>query len=171
MSCCLKVHNNKLDFFHIVGRVGPRTRVWGRWKTGQYFHGTVTNVDSKVHVKFDDGDQISHDICDAAAVLPDVDPDSEVLQKGTRVIAAYSTRAMYFVGRITDVNRADPKRPSCHVLFDDGDKQWNSPSQIRILPETVQQSTGVVTCCLRHFKSGIALTLQPAVVKTMNMID
>ena len=103
----------------------------------------MTSVDSKVHVKFDDGDQISHAISDVTAVLPDSNPDSEVLQKGTRVIASFSNRAQYYVGRITEVNKSDPKNPSFHILFDDGDKQWNTPSKIRIMPDTIC-STGAI---------------------------
>ncbi|EDO30387.1 predicted protein [Nematostella vectensis] len=132
--------NGPVGFY--VGRLGPRTPVWGRWTDGTYHRGTITNVDSKIHIKFNDGDTISHDIADTTAVLADVKPDPQVLKPGSRVIAQFQNRAKYYTGRVTEVNSRDVLAPTCHIQFDDGDKEWAGVHQIRMLPEVKPADLG-----------------------------
>ncbi|XP_031574224.1 uncharacterized protein LOC116308015, partial [Actinia tenebrosa] len=82
------IHGNGSVGYY-AGSLGPRTPVWGRWSDGTYHRGTISNVDTQVHIKFNDGDTISHDAHDQAAVVADVNPDPEVVQVGSRVIAQF----------------------------------------------------------------------------------
>ncbi|KAK3747930.1 hypothetical protein QZH41_008849, partial [Actinostola sp. cb2023] len=124
-----------------AGNLGPRTPVWGRWTDGTYHRGTISNVDCQVHIKFNDGDTISHNISDQTAVLADVNPDLEAVQIGSRVIAQYRDSARYYTGRVMKVDKANPRDPTFDIHFDDGDKGPAKLNQIRMLPELVSMPT------------------------------
>jgi len=128
-----------------AGNLGPRTPVWGRWTDGTYHRGTISNVDCQVHIKFNDGDTISHNISDQTAVLADVNPDLEAVQIGSRVIAQYRDSARYYTGRVMKVDKANPRDPTFDIHFDDGDKGPAKLNQIQMLPELVSMPS---KCCL-----------------------
>ena len=115
--------------------------MWGRWTDGTYHRGTISNVDTQIHIRFNDGDTISHDVHDQTAALADVQPDPEVVQTGSRVIAQFHGSAKFYAGRIMKVDRANPSNPRCDIQFDDGDKDLVNINAIRMLPEITPSGT------------------------------
>ena len=116
-------------YTHLVG-----TAVWGRWTNGLYYHGRVETVDSMLHIKFDDGDRVSHNVDDKSSVILDVQPTPNSVKQGSRVIAAWPKRPMYYPGVVSAVDTSNPYSVQFYVKYDDGDQGYVTVDKLRILP-------------------------------------
>jgi hypothetical protein len=114
--------------------------VWGRWTNNLYYHGRVTSTSGgKIHVTFDDGDQISHNLNDISGVIVDMVPNPAHVPVGCHVIAAWPGRSHYYRGRVTQIDPTNFYAPRYFVTYDDGDKAWVTFDQVRLLPMRVNE--------------------------------
>jgi hypothetical protein len=91
-------------------------------------------VDSKIHIKFDDGDKISHDPSDVTAIILDTSPNPGAVFKGSRVVGFWPNRNMYYPGYVATVDKQKPHEVRYFVQYDDGDKGWVNVDQLRLIP-------------------------------------
>ena len=108
--------------------------VWGRWTNGLYYAGKVTSVDSKVHIKFDDGDNVSHDPTDITAVILDITPNPGAVVKGSRVITAWPNTSKYYPGYVDVIDKENPHDIRYHVKYDDSDEGWVNGDKLKLIP-------------------------------------
>lgn len=111
-----------------IGYIRIGSYVWARAMNGDYYKGVVTALTDKVHVKFDDGETISHERCDEEALVYDMAPNVNEIKIGTRVIAHWSGVSAYLPGAVTKI-----EGNKYHVLYDDGDRSSVRLEQMRIL--------------------------------------
>ena len=78
---------------------------------------------------FDDGDQITHSIHDASAVIYDRAP--EEVYVGQHVIATWKGGVKFFIGFVTE-ERDDGK---FKVVFDDNDEDYYNADDLRQFPD------------------------------------
>ena len=107
--------------------------MYARWTNGLYYRGVIdSDTADTVHIKFDDGDQITHKRNDLKAVVLDKTPPKDVVVQGTVVIAFWPNRAQYYPGVVAKVDYS--RQDSYYILYDDGGKGWARLDQLRIFP-------------------------------------
>ncbi|XP_066924456.1 band 4.1-like protein 5 [Clytia hemisphaerica] len=111
-----------------IGYIRIGSNVWARAVNGDYYRGVVTALTDKVHVKFEDGETISHERKEEEALVYDMAPNPNEIKIGTRVIAHWSGVAAYLPGAVTKI-----EGNKYQVLYDDGDRLGNRLEQMRIL--------------------------------------
>jgi hypothetical protein len=113
----------------------PGIRIYGRWsKNNHYYAGYVSKLDSRVHLKFDDNDETSHDVSDLTAVVLDTTPSEKDLKVGTKVIAPDPNPKCYYytVAKIIKKETKDNGVVYC-VRYDDGKESSHTIDKIRVL--------------------------------------
>lgn len=116
----------------------PGARIYGRWpKNNHYYLGYVSKIDSRIHLKFDDCDQTSHDLNDLLAVTLDKNPGEHDLKPGTKVIAPDSKTNYYSTAKIIRKETKDNAVVFC-VQYEDGKQSTHSIDKIRLLTHSKQ---------------------------------
>uniref|UniRef100_T2M5L9 Band 4.1-like protein 5 n=1 Tax=Hydra vulgaris TaxID=6087 RepID=T2M5L9_HYDVU len=111
-----------------IGYIRVGSSVWARALNGDYYKGTVTALSEKVHIKFENGDTISHERTDETSLVYDMNPNANEIKIGTRVIAHWTGLSAFLAGTVTKI-----EGDKYHVFYDDGDKALNRIEQMRIL--------------------------------------
>ena len=102
-------------------------------------------MDSKIHIKFDDGDTIAHDPSDIKAVILDVSPDPGAVLKGSRVIGFWTKNNKFYSGYVEQIDRKYPQKVRYFLHYDDGDKVWATVDQLRLMPAPGPATSGRIT--------------------------
>ncbi|XP_078345263.1 uncharacterized protein LOC144630767 [Oculina patagonica] len=111
-------------------------RIIARWSNNDYYPGKVEAFpsDTKIKIKFDDGDEITHSVDDVSAVI--ADKATKRCPLGQHVIATWKGSAKYFIGYVIEKVRSNQQENrGCKVLFDDGDVEWYKPKDLRMFPD------------------------------------
>ena len=93
---------------------------------------------------FDDGDKVSHDSSDVSAVIIDMVPNPVQVPVGSRVIAAWEDKPMYYKGKVVEVDQSIFYAPRYCVKYDDGDKGWQTFTNVRLLPMRVDEGEHII---------------------------
>ena len=113
-------------------------RVFARWKNGLYYRGFVQSANSTaVFIRYDDGDSITLEKTDRAAVILDRLSCYSEVNPGQRVIGYWPGRNRYYPGVVVDKKYTSStecyQKAVYDVLFDDGDRRLQDFNQIRII--------------------------------------
>jgi len=130
--------NNLVLFIPVEG-----ARVFARWTNGLYYRGFVTSASSTtVFITYDEGNSITLQKKDTAAVILDKLPCYKDVQAGQRVIGFLPGKNRYYPGDV--VYKRNSCSASCYqkavyrVLFDDHDDDTDQRvqdfHQIRLIP-------------------------------------
>ncbi|KAL9984722.1 hypothetical protein ACROYT_G007051 [Oculina patagonica] len=108
-------------------------RVLGRWTNNKYYPGVVEERPSGelIKIKFDDGDEITHNVDDVSAVLHD--KALTEVHSGQHVMATWKGGAKYYIGFVTETS--DSLNPGNRVRFDDNDEDDYSAEDLRDFPD------------------------------------
>ncbi|KAL9984721.1 hypothetical protein ACROYT_G007050 [Oculina patagonica] len=113
-------------------------RVLGRWTNNLYYPGVVEERPSGelIKIKFDDGDEITHNVNDVSAVLHDKALTRAKAYPGRHVIAAWKGSAKQYIGFVTGISDSRYRgNRKFRVLFDDNDEDDYSAGDLREFPD------------------------------------
>ena len=79
------------------------------------------------HVLYDDGDEINLEKSDPKAIVLNKVAKPSCLAVGTEVIAFWPDQVRYYPGYVEEI-----KDGKYFILYDDGDKGWARPDQLRV---------------------------------------
>ena len=119
------------------GAIDVGCLVWAWWAGINYYPGYVSYKGSKLHVDFYDSDKRLYDLKDAhVTVFPETIAKVKDVHPGTRVFARYKKPCPYYAGTVQEVDKSRKNFRYYHVKFEDGDDQWTTLYQLRLLPKT-----------------------------------
>lgn len=96
-----------------------------------------------IKIKFDDGDEITHNDNDVSAVLRDKALTEEEVYLGQHVIATWKGGVKYYIGFITGISESpNPESRKFRVLFDDNDEDDYSAKDLRDFPDAASAWEG-----------------------------
>ena len=121
---------------HVMRKVNPLScssvgsNVFARWTNGLYYTGVIDSAtDTTFHVLYDDGDEINLEKSDPKAIVLNKVAKPSCLAVGTEVIAFWPDQVRYYPGYVEEI-----KDGKYFILYDDGDKGWARPDQLRVYP-------------------------------------
>ena len=126
----LYVLYSSFSFFVCVFFAAGNDRIIARWTNNLYYPGKVSLIENEqIHVLFDDGDRITHNIRDISAVIPDQEPHQ--VHMGQHVVATWKGGEVYYIGYVSDKDSYNRFK----VTFDDNDEGFYLAKQLRIFPD------------------------------------
>ena len=134
MTHIMVTHNDKREKNFLMHKtvlvVGDR--VIARWTNNKYYPGVVEERPSVglIKIKFDDGDETTHNANDMSAVLHNRALTAAMVHPGQHVIATWKGGVKYYIGFVTGITENGKFR----VLFDDNDEDDYSAKDLRGFP-------------------------------------
>lgn len=116
----------------------------GRWTNNKFYPGVVEERPSGglIKIKFDDGDEITHNANDVSAALHDKALTVAEVYPGRHVMAPWKGGAMwYYIGFVTGIS-LNPGNRKFRVLFDDNDEDDYSAEDLRDFPDAASAWEG-----------------------------